>query len=496
MNLLRRAISLPVADAPPETLGVRRNRNGWVRPIRLRASRSAGAAEARDRTFRRLLALADMLAVSASLVTSVIVVGSNGLTPAALAIPPLFILVVKVLGLYDRDAHLLHRSTLDEAPKLFAVATATALLLSLSETLFVTSDLTRTQILVVWILLFGSLVAFRAIARTLGRHMTPVERCLFVGSAEHGEELRVKLASSTSVKAELVGWLPTATESEDIVQNPLALAQRVQLAIAERDVDRVILGPEAGASNALVDAIRRNKDYGLNVSVLPDVTRVVTSSVELDRIGGFTLLGVRRFEITRSSRILKRTFDVVVSSVGLLLLSPLLAVIAIAIKLDSPGPVFFRQRRAGRHGQAFRIIKFRSMFDGADQQKDELMDRNESNGLFKIADDPRVTRVGSLIRRRHVDELPQLVNVLRGEMSLVGPRPLVLEEDRRIVGWHRHRLDVRPGITGPWQVLRNPEIPITEMVAMDYQYVADWSPWNDIRILLLTLALPFQNRGI
>src|SRR4051812_17714175 len=177
MNLLRRAISLPVADAPPETLGVRRN--GWVRPIRLRASRSAGAAEARDRTFRRLLALADMLAVSAALVTSVIVAGSNGLTSAALAIPPLFVLVIKVLGLYDRDAHLLHRSTLDEAPKLFAVATATALLLSLSETLFVTSDLTRTQVLVGWVLLFGFLVAFRAIARTLGRWMTPVERCLF-----------------------------------------------------------------------------------------------------------------------------------------------------------------------------------------------------------------------------------------------------------------------------------------------------------------------------
>ena len=167
----------------------------------------------------------------------------------------------------------------------------------------------------------------------------------------------------------------------------------------------------------------------MRVSVLPRMLEVVGSAVEFDDVDGMTMLGVRPFGLSRSSRLLKRAFDLVATSVGLLAVGPVMAAIALAIRLDSKGPVFFRQVRVGRDGRHFRIFKFRSMVVDADAQKERLRALNEvGDGMFKITDDPRVTRVGELLRRTSLDELPQLFNVLRGEMSLVGPRPLV---DRR-----------------------------------------------------------------
>ena len=187
--------------------------------------------------------------------------------------------------------------------------------------------------------------------------------------------------------------------------------------------------------------------------------------------------------------------DVTCSTVGLVFISPLLALVAAAIKLDSPGPVFFRQTRIGQDGRPFSMLKFRSMVDGADAQKPELLEHNEADGLFKIADDPRITRVGRLIRKLSLDELPQLMNVLRGEMSLVGPRPLVVEDDQRVEGRHRRRLRLLPGMTGPWQVLGSSRIPLSEMVNIDYLYGANWSLWTDVKILLRTAEHVVGRRG-
>ena len=145
--------------------------------------------------------------------------------------------------------------------------------------------------------------------------------------------------------------------------------------------------------------------------------------------------------------------------------------------------------------QPFSMLKFRSMEDGADRLKDGLRHRNEQDGLFKIADDPRITRIGRWIRRMSLDELPQLFNVLRGEMGLVGPRPLVPDEDAQIHGWHRRRLHLTPGMTGPWQVLGAARIPLAEMVTIDYLYVANWSLWNDVKIMLRTVGTVVGRRG-
>jgi lipopolysaccharide/colanic/teichoic acid biosynthesis glycosyltransferase len=201
-------------------------------------------------------------------------------------------------------------------------------------------------------------------------------------------------------------------------------------------------------------------------------------------------------DLTRSSGIVKRVFDLLGVSIGLLALSPLMIVIAVAIKLDSRGPVFFRQLRVDRHGKRFCMLKFRTMVADAEQRKDELRPLNETRGVFKMAEDPRITGVGRLLRRFSLDELPQLANVMRGEMSLVGPRPLVPDEDCQIEGHRRSRLDVKPGMTGQWQILGSDRVPLEEMVKIDYLYVTNWSLWGDVEIILRTVPHVLGRRGV
>jgi exopolysaccharide biosynthesis polyprenyl glycosylphosphotransferase len=468
-------------------------------------------ADIRDSLYRRMLAAADTCAVALAVVLGLGVFGGDGLTPAALAVPFVFVVIAKAMGLYERDEHLLHKTTLDEMPGLFSLSAVTALVLSLSSQWFVDGTLGQAQMAAVWAILFLATVAFRSIARGTARRITPPERCLLVGDTKTAEYVREKLALSHAVKAELVGSVPSDPAGSNGNGNGYAysngnghgdrhasLVRTLRPMLASDAIDRVILAEDSGGRDDLLDLIRELKSHGVKVSVLPEASRVAGSAVELDHLHGMTLLGMRRFEITRSSRLVKRAFDVLGSSLALIVLSPILLIAAVAIKLDTPGPVFFRQRRVGLGGQEFEMLKFRSMVDEADQLKHELVHLNEgADGLFKIADDPRVTRVGRWLRRTQVDELPQLINVLRGEMSLVGPRPLVEEEDRRIEGWYRRRLELRPGMTGHWQVLGSSQrIPLSEMVKLDYLYLANWSLWSDIRLLLRTVPFIVARRGL
>jgi lipopolysaccharide/colanic/teichoic acid biosynthesis glycosyltransferase len=178
------------------------------------------------------------------------------------------------------------------------------------------------------------------------------------------------------------------------------------------------------------------------------------------------------------------------------LTAPLLALLAAIVRLDSSGPSLYRQTRVGRGGRPFTMLKLRTMVDGADVLKPGLRPLNEAEGLFKIAADPRITRVGRWLRRLSLDELPQLINVLRGEMSLVGPRPLVLEDDRQITGLDRRRLHLSPGMTGHWQVLGGARVPLAEMTQLDYRYVAAWSLWSDVKILLRTVPYVLGRHGM
>jgi len=235
----------------------------------------------------------------------------------------------------------------------------------------------------------------------------------------------------------------------------------------------------------------------VRVSLLPRILEVVGSTIEVDDLDGLTLLGVRRFGLSRSSRALKRGFDITGATLGLIAMAPFIAIVSMLIKLDSPGPVLFRQTRIGRDGQPLMMLKFRTMVIDAEQRRSDLQARNEAAaGLFKITDDPRITRVGRRLRGASLDELPQLFNVLLGEMSLVGPRPLVLDEDRQITGLDRRRLALTPGMTGHWQVAGSSRVPLSEMVKLDYIYVAGWSLWTDAKILLRTITYMLARRGM
>jgi len=450
----------------------------------------------RDSLFRRSLGVADVCAVALALFVSVVAIGDDRLKLAALAVPPVFVLLVKATGLYERDEHLLHKSTLEEAPRLFAIATLSALGLWLCDGALVGGYLGRGPILGMWLLVFLLTISFRLFARRVAGRIAPTERCLVIGDSKAAESLGAALGTSW-IRAELVGVVPAAGSRRREPGADGETQASLSAMVAAEQIDRVILttSPDLGRDDVLY-IIRELRAGGVKVSILPEASRVAGSSVETDRLSGLTLLGVRRFEFSRSSRAVKRGFDMLGSSLLLAALSPLLIAIAIAIRLDSPGPVLFRQRRAGRGGAPFWMLKFRSMFDGADRQKEELRHLNEADGVFKIADDPRTTRVGAWLRHTHLDELPQLLNVLDGRMSLVGPRPLPLDEDRRIQGWDRERLEVRPGITGYWQVLGSARIPVSEMVKLDYLYVANWSVWNDVKLLLQTVPLILHRRGL
>jgi exopolysaccharide biosynthesis polyprenyl glycosylphosphotransferase len=472
-------------------------RSGWMGGIA--EVRGPAASMRRDALFRRFLVVADVVAiVGAFLLTMEFSRRSVGLTWAAAAGVPILVVCAKLTGLYDRDETLLRKTTLDEAPKLFQLATLCALVAWLAGGLITHRPLDRHEALFLWLALAGGLLLARTISRGLALRIAPSERCLFIGDEVSAETIRSKLSGHGGVKAEVVAHLDLdkvgAWSTDSFSESRLAEIRDLTRTL---DVHRAIIAPRSVDGGEMLNLVRTLKAVGVRVSVLPRLLEVVGSSVEFDDLHGVTVMGVRRFELTRSSALFKRAFDLLGALVGLLAVSPLLVVIAVAIKLDSRGPVFFRQQRVGRHGQRFRMLKFRTMVPNAEALKDSLRDRNEAKeGLFKIAADPRVTRVGRLLRASALDELPQLWNIVAGEMSLVGPRPLVLDEDQRIEGWHRRRLELMPGMTGPWQILGPARVPLKEMVAIDYLYVANWSLWTDIKILLRTVPHVLGRRGL
>jgi exopolysaccharide biosynthesis polyprenyl glycosylphosphotransferase len=460
--------------------------------------RLAEATYRRDAAYRRALALADVVSATVAVVIGVSVLGHDTLNPIALLALPLVLVVGKLTGIYDRDEHLLRKTTLDEIPALFWVTTLYTLVIWLGGNLIVEGHFGRDQAVGVWALLFTSMLATRALARYLARAVSDEERCLVLGDAETASWIERRFEEAPGLNARVVSWAPLEPQlAGPSGTHNLGAFDSLPPLLRQNRVERTIVAPRGAVSDDLLNTILRLKSYGVRVSVLPRMLEVLGSSVEHDDVDGINLLGMRRYGLSRSSRAVKRALDLVGAGLGLLLLGPLLATVAIAIKLDSPGPVFFRQRRMGRDDVPFVMFKFRTMVDGADAQRSALAARNEAaGGLFKIKADPRITRVGSLLRRTSLDELPQLFNVLRGDMALVGPRPLVLNEDSMIEGWQRSRLEFPPGMTGPWQVYGSARIPLHEMVKIDYLYGANWSLWLDVKILLRTVSFVLGRRGL
>jgi exopolysaccharide biosynthesis polyprenyl glycosylphosphotransferase len=340
----------------------------------------------------------------------------------------------------------------------------------------------------------------RAIVRS-GLHRSPDlrQRTLILGSGLVAGKVVTKLENNAQFGLVPVGIIDDSVHDVGSPDLPwLGGFDNLAEIIRSQQIDRVIIAFSRASHEQLLAAIRACRDVGVSVDVVPRLFEFLDGVRALDQVGGLPLLSIGAPALTSASMAAKRVLDVVGSAFLLTLLSPLMIAIAIAIKVESRGPVFFRQPRAGRENTSFHVIKFRSMYQDADERKSEIAELNEAGDgvMFKIRKDPRITRVGSIIRRFSLDELPQLFNVLKGEMSLVGPRPLIFPETAALEqDWHLRRLELRPGLTGPWQIYGRSQSPFQEMVRFDYQYVAGWSLARDVEILLATLPAVLSGRG-
>ena len=450
---------------------------------------------ARDRLFRRMLVGADVVAAAVVALILHAVFDGSGPEWTALLLVVVVPFVNTAAGLYRRDELVLSKNTLDEAPHIFSASTLSTVIAYLAQSALLATPLGAQVMALTMVALTGLTILSRLAARTAARRLSPPERCLFVGDVSVARRLKSQLQTTHTAKATVVGSVPLAFARQNGATDMSGDAFDLPHVVGALDVHRVVISGDGAPPVAVHEAIQSAKSLGVNVSLLPEMFEVVGSSVAFDYVGGLTVLGMRRFGLSRRARLFKSVFDRVGAAILLIALAPLLALIALAIRIDSKGPVLFRQTRVGRGGHRFEMLKFRSMVADAERRKDGLRGRNEADGLFKIDDDPRMTRVGRLLRRTSLDELPQIGNVLRGEMSLVGPRPLVVDEDIRIEGFYRRRLHLTPGMTGPWQVAGAARVPLREMKAIDYIYVADWSLWGDVKILLRTIPVVLLRRG-
>jgi exopolysaccharide biosynthesis polyprenyl glycosylphosphotransferase len=489
-------VPLRVPDTARGTTSLRRITGIRAAPEVIQEAREPNRAVlARDRRFRRSLTVADALSALVALVVSAYLLSADNLSPRILLGLPLVVVACKLRGLYDRDELRVRKTTLDEAPALFELATIYTMAVWMLDSALLSGPLGKSQALLLWVLLFGFGLTFRRVARAVTSSAVEEERLLLIGDAATYARVQHKLEAG-AIHARLIGRMSLQRVSSfNSDERPVDEATLGEL-IGNLNAHRVLVVPSQTNPQITLDLIRAVKAMGVRVSIVPHVFDVVGHSVVFDDLGGMTLLGVREFALTRSSQVVKRTFDLAGVLVGLLVMAPVLAIIAVLIKVDSRGPVFFRQERIGRDGEPFRIFKFRTMVADAEERKHELVALNEAEGLFKIQDDPRITRVGRLLRMTSLDELPQLINVLLGEMSLVGPRPLINSEDRTITGYDRGRLHLTPGMTGHWQIMGSSRVPMHEMVKVDYLYVTTWSLFEDLKILVRTVPYMLARRGM
>ena len=455
-------------------------------------------ASRRDTARRRAFVLGDMVALGAAFLISGFASADRQLGYPVLVALPLWAVMNKLLGLYDRDGTAIDRGCLHELPRLAESAAVGAVLVFLLAPFTGVAAHRHQAVLFIGVAV-TLMTCSRFATRAAIRRLYGPERAVIVGSGSVARLLAHKLGTHPAYGVKVLGYID-APPADDVVEDgPPMLGDLgcFKNICRELDVQRVVVAFSALDHEHMLDTIRASNALGLKVSIVPRLFEVLGRSMLVDEVEGMSLLSVRGVVHTRSARRAKRAMDVAGATVALVLLAPLILMIALAVKLTSKGPLLFAQARVGRDHEQFQMLKFRTMVDGADALKQGLADLNEAQyPMFKIAADPRVTRVGQFLRRTSLDELPQLWNVLRGQMSLVGPRPLVPSEDAQVIGWHRARLHLSPGLTGPWQVMGRTEIPFQEMIKLDYRYLANWSLWNDVKLLLRTVPVVLRARGM
>ena len=359
---------------------------------------------------------------------------------------------------------------------------------------FSTSGLIPTSV-VTCALAIGLLrAAYESVSLELMRLAGIRRRVILVGEGESLAHLRSSLAATRGGLAyEFVGAV-----AEDPAAGLRLLGSRddLQRVLQEVRPDEVILAEAALDERAVLEVVEQAHKQGIRVRLAPETTELLVQRGEYVPGQGAPLFELRPPVLTGWDWAVKRTFDIAVSVLVLVIGLPLWLLIALAIKLGSRGPVFYVDRRIGVGEREFPMLKFRTMVAGAAELQESLEERNEATGaLFKLRDDPRVTRVGRVLRRLSLDEMPQIVNVLRGEMSLVGPRPLPLRDYRLLEDWHRTRYAVLPGMTGLWQISGRSGLTFDDLVRLDFTYIENWSIWLDITIIAKTIPAVLTRRG-
>lgn len=464
------------------------------------ATRRNDAAINRSWILRRILAASDWTAILLALtVTTVLTTDMNvsKLFWAAVA-SPFCLLIIKLHGLYDNDHRRIRHSTLDELPGLISAMAIGTLALDGLLALSPPGSVDARSVILIGVL--GVAIAFvmRGASRYWWHGRAPVAAGIVVGSPENAEIIMRRLETHPEARLKIAGYLtPAGIEpSADCKVEHLGTVADLHDVSEALHLDRVVIAGEGVTGLEIEWLIGECKSSGMGLTLLPRHFALFGPAIELNRLAELPMLDFRFSPPARSTILLKRTMDIVVSAALLGLSTPVLIVSAALIRIDSPGPVFFRQRRAGKDGKPFTMLKLRTMCVDAEQKLADLLDLEElEQPAFKIENDPRITRVGRILRRLSLDELPQLINVLRGDMSLVGPRP----EEEAVVALYderqRVRLSVKPGLTGPMQVSGRGDLTFEERLALDRDYLDNISITGDLALLLRTPRAIFRGDG-
>ncbi len=453
----------------------------------------------RGALLRRLLATGDWLAIFAALCLATAATSTTNVGTLfwGVLFIPAWILVLKVHGLYDNDHRRIRHSTLDELPALVSAGALGTIAIDGLLALSPAGALSAKSAILVGTGAFVGCFAIRATLRFAWHRMTGTAIGLVVGPATAVDVVARRISLHPETRLLLVGYLSAPSDKDRRASLPrLGSIEEISRVAREHDVERVVVTEQELSEADAGHLIEECKAAGLGLTLLPRHYGLLGPGIELNRLAELPVLDFRFSDPPRSTLAMKRALDVVVSALLLTLLSPLLLAIALLIVLDSGLPVFFRQRRVGKNGVPFTMLKFRTMVADAEERLGELVDLEKlEEPSFKILHDPRITRAGRLLRRTSADELPQLINVLRGDMSLVGPRP----EEEAVVALYderqRVRLAVKPGLTGPMQVYGRGDLTFEERLAMERDYLDNLSMAGDLAILLRTPRAIIRGEG-
>jgi exopolysaccharide biosynthesis polyprenyl glycosylphosphotransferase len=417
--------------------------------------------------------------------------------PLLIGLIPATWLTFAVSGLYRQ-----RRGTewFDDIAAVFKSTSLTTMALFAGVSLLRYPATSRLTFILAWLLGFFCVVAGRAIvqlvATLLHRRGIGVERVLVVGGNNLGRIIMQSLATRAHLGYQVVGFVDDDRASDFGRFRHLGGLDDVEQIATDERIDHVIVALPSASHAAILRIVDHCRQGRVSFKLVPDLYEMSLNRVDVDTVSGIPLIGLKDVSILGWNALTKRALDVFLSGLALLLLSPILAIVALLIRLESPGPVLYRHTRIGKNRQPFTMFKFRSMRQNADRERTALLTEVDGDRrLFKDRKDPRRTRVGAFIRRWSMDELPQFWNVLIGDMSVVGPRPQIPPEVASYEDWHYKRLAVSPGLTGLWQVSGRSELTFDEMVIYDIYYIENWSLGLDFRILLRTLPAVLQGRG-